>query len=244
MEATLAVLLGSAVTIGVIHTAIGPDHYLPFIVLGRAEGWTLRKTLTWTGLCGLGHVLGSVALGALGVALGWAVAGVERLESVRGEVASLVLMGFGALYFIWGLWRGRRGHAHTHIHQDGTVHSHAHHHDGPADQPDHGRAVHEERRHVRGHRRTVWALFIIFVLGPCEPLIPLLMVPASQHSGAGVAAVAAVFGAATVGTMLLVVWLGSVGVGLVRLRTLEPYVHAMAGFAILSSGAVIKLFGL
>jgi ABC-type nickel/cobalt efflux system permease component RcnA len=244
VEATLAVLLGSAVTIGVIHTAIGPDHYLPFIVLGRAEGWTLRKTLIITGLCGLGHVLGSVALGALGVALGWAVAGMERLEGVRGDVASLVLIGFGALYFVWGLWRGRRGHVHTHIHQDGSVHRHAHHHEGPADDLDHGRTAHEEQRHVRSHRRTLWALFIIFVLGPCEPLIPLLLVPASQHSAAGVAAVAAVFGAATVSTMLLIVGLGSVGVGLVRLRALEPYVHALAGFAILGSGAVIRLFGL
>jgi len=238
------VLLLSALTIGLLHTAIGPDHYLPFIVLSRAEGWTLRKTLFWTALCGLGHVGSSVLLGLVGVALGWAVGGVESFEGLRGQIASYALIGFGLLYFVWGLARGRRGHVHRHVHQDGTIHVHAHLHDSPQQGPQHERTHHDGPRHATHHRRTLWALFIIFVLGPCEPLIPLLMFPASQHSLAGVGLVALVFSAATLGMMLGLVALGSAGVRLVPLRSLVRYVHAMAGFAILSSGLLIKVFGL
>jgi nickel/cobalt transporter (NicO) family protein len=39
------VLAGTAASLGLVHTVIGPDHYLPFIVIGRARRWTLRKTL-------------------------------------------------------------------------------------------------------------------------------------------------------------------------------------------------------
>jgi nickel/cobalt exporter len=241
---SLPILLGTAAGLALVHTLVGPDHYLPFIVLGRAEGWTLRKTLWWTLVCGLGHVLSSIVLGALGVALGWALTSMVRFEGARGALASWALIAFGLLYLAWGLWRGRRGdHVHLHHHADGAVHRHRHEHVGVAG-PGHEQRAHEEPDHVRAHRRTVWTLFIIFVLGPCEPLIPLLMVPAAQHSAAGVAAVAGLFGAITVATMLALVALGYLGLGAVRLRPLERYVHAMAGGTLLVAGLATKLLGL
>ncbi len=60
----------TAATVGIVHTLLGPDHYLPFVALARSKGWTLRKTLAVTGFCGIGHVAGSIMLGALGIALG------------------------------------------------------------------------------------------------------------------------------------------------------------------------------
>lgn len=244
-EASLGVLLASAASIGIIHTAIGPDHYLPFIVLGKAEGWTLRKTLFWTAVCGVGHVLSSVVLGAIGIALGWAVGGMEAFEGYRGDIAAYALLGFGALYGIWGLWRGRRGHRHAHIHADGTVHTHGHDH---AKEPaaGHEQAAHEDNEHAAAHRRrrTFWALFIVFVLGPCEPLIPLLMVPAAAHSVGGVVLVTTTFCVLTVGMMVAIVALGYTGLKLIRLAPLERWSHALAGFAIVASGLAIKVLGL
>ena len=49
---------------------------------------------------------------------------------------------------------------------------------------------------------TPWALFIIFVFGPCEPLIPVLMYPAAHANWLAVTAVCLAFGLATIGTML------------------------------------------
>ena len=47
---TLSLLLGTAVGIAALHTAVGVDHTLPFIALGRAQNWTLRKVLVVTAL--------------------------------------------------------------------------------------------------------------------------------------------------------------------------------------------------
>ena len=214
--------------------------------LGRAEGWPLRKALLWTGICGVGHVLSSVVLGAVGMAAGVAISSLEAVEGSRGNLAGLALLGFGALYFGWGLWRGLRGkaHSHAHVHADGSVHTHDHHHDHEAEEPGHGAADHDDTRHSVRHRRTVWALFIIFVLGPCEPLIPLVMVPASRHSVAGVALVCLAYGAATLLVMLGMVTAGYLGTRVVRLRFMERYAHALAGLAILASGLAINLLGL
>jgi nickel/cobalt exporter len=245
-EPSLTVLLVTALGLALLHTVIGPDHYLPFVVLGRAEGWSLRRTMLWTLLCGLGHILSSIVIGGVGIAVGWSVASMEGFEGVRGEIASWAMIGFGLLYMAWGLLRARRGHVHTHVHADGSVHCHGHDHaDGRGDEDRReAGAAHDEDAHVRAHRRTVWTLFIVFVLGPCEPLIPLLMVPASDHSAWGVALVAAVFGLATIAAMMVIVAAGHLGLRLVRLGGMERWAHAASGAAIAASGAAITFLGL
>ena len=92
------ILIITAFSIGFIHTLIGPDHYIPFIMLGKAKSWSIAKTSWITILCGVGHVLGSVLLGFLGVAFGFALNMVERIEAIMGEVASWLLIGFGVAY--------------------------------------------------------------------------------------------------------------------------------------------------
>jgi len=56
MEDSLLVLLISAASIGFFHTLLGPDHYLPFILLSKSRNWSTVKTMFITVLCGLGHV--------------------------------------------------------------------------------------------------------------------------------------------------------------------------------------------
>jgi sulfite exporter TauE/SafE len=102
MSSELLVLIGTAATLGLVHTVLGPDHYLPFIVISRARRWSLPKTLSISFLCGLGHVLSSVVLGLIGIALGIAVSRLEGVESFRGGAAAWLLIGFGFAYFIWG----------------------------------------------------------------------------------------------------------------------------------------------
>ena len=70
MNNTLELLLATAVTIGFLHTLIGVDHTLPFVVLARAQKWSLQRLLVITNLCGLGHVLSSLLLGWVGISLG------------------------------------------------------------------------------------------------------------------------------------------------------------------------------
>ncbi len=88
MGSELGILAATAATVGFVHTLTGPDHYLPFIVLGRARNWSLGRTLGVTALCGIGHVLGSVALGLIGIGLGLAVGQLNIIEGIRGDIAS------------------------------------------------------------------------------------------------------------------------------------------------------------
>lgn len=231
-------MAGTAATIGFIHTLLGPDHYLPFIVIGRARRWPLPKTLFISFLCGLGHVLSSVVIGFVGIALGLAIFRIEGIESFRGSLAAWLLIGFGLAYFIWGFRRSikNKPHQHTHFHAEGVEHEHSH--------------THQEAAHAHIHNEkiktslTPWILFTIFVFGPCEPLIPLLMYPAAEHNIGGVVFVTLAFGVTTISTMLIIIAAASWGVGFIRLGFLERYVHAIAGAMIFISGISVQFLGL
>jgi len=248
IEREIWVLAGTAASLGLIHTIIGPDHYLPFIVISRARNWTLRKTLFVSFLAGLGHILSSVVLGFVGIVLGIAVARLEGVESARGEIAAWLLIGFGMAYFLWGIrwaWKGKP-HTHAHLHEHAEAADHTH---GPDAAHEHVHS-HEKAEHAHPHGEsskvniTPWVLFTIFVFGPCEPLIPLVMYPAARHSTAGVVLVAAAFGLVTIATMLVIITAASWGARFVRLGKLERYSHALAGLMIFVSGLAVQFLGL
>jgi len=237
MSEHLTVLAMTAASLGFLHTLFGPDHYLPFVVMSKARGWSRSRTLGITALCGLGHVLSSVVLGAVGIAMGLAVSRMEGIEGVRGDLAAWALIAVGFVYAAWGLKQAfrDRSHEHTHAHADGVEHVHVHtHHSG----------------HTHAHPGediadiTPWVLFTVFVLGPCEPLIPILMVPAAQHSVFGVVAVATIFSTATILTMLGMVTLALAGVDRLPMAQLERFSHAIAGTTIGLCGVGIVFLGL
>ena len=94
------------------------------------------------------------------------------------------------------------------------------------------------------HALTAWSLFIIFTLGPCEPLVPLLLIPAGDLGAMPVALVAGAFGVTTIATMSALVTLGYFGLKLPSLRRLEAHTHTLAGLAIAGSGLAIQLLGI
>ncbi len=95
---------------------------------------------------------------------------------------------------------------------------------------------------VSGKRNlTPWVLFIIFVFGPCEPLIPILMYPAAAESLWAVFMIAAVFGLVTIATMMGVVLTSTFLIDLLPSRGLDRYSHALAGAAIFLCGLAIHL---
>ncbi len=239
MSSSATALLLTAVSLGIVHTALGPDHYVPFAAMARAGRWSLRRTLLVTFLCGLAHVASSVVLGLLGVCLGWMLSGLEWLESTRGEVAGWLLIGFGLAYLSWGMVQAvrNRPHCHWHMHADGTFHCHEHIHDA-------------EHLHVHeppfddprdANWLTAWVLFVIFAFGPCEPLIPLLIYPAAQAQPWLVVAVVVAFSVATLAVMLAAVSALSWGLQRISWVPLERFSHALAGAAVLVCGVLIQL---
>ena len=230
------ILLLTAASIAFLHTILGPDHYIVFTAMGKARGWSLPKTLRVTVLCGIGHVLSSVIIGAVGLMLGAQLLSLESIEGLRGDVAGWALLAFGLMYLAWGLRQAGRTHRHTHIHaHDDLVHVHEHNH-------------HRDHLHVHDEPSrtsiTPWAIFIIFVLGPCEALIPLFMYPAAQQSGWLVVAVAVVFGLVTLMTMVAAVALTTAGLNRLKLPALGRWEHAVAGASVAACGGAITFIGL
>ena len=234
----ITVLALTAASLGFVHTILGPDHYIPFIAMARAGKWSTIKTTLITIACGAGHVLSTVLLGAVGIVMGIAVGELEFIESARGEIAVWLLMGFGFMYLLWGLKKAYRNkpHTHYHSHSDGEVHVHKHVH--------HSDHTHVHEKENNGKSLTPWILFTIFIFGPCEVLIPMLMYPAATESTIGMVVIVTVFGITTISTMLAIVLITLYGIKFVRLGKLERYTQALAGAMILLSGATIAVLGL
>lgn len=236
MEGSTILLAGTAVTIGFVHTLIGPDHYLPFIVMGEARKWSIRKTMLITFLCGVGHVLSSIVVGFIGIAAGISLAKLEFLEGFRGNIAAWLLIAFGLVYMLISLRKvyRKRKHVHPHAHGDGNTHEHEHDHFSG-----------HTHVHMAGRKNlTPWILFLIFVLGPCEPLIPILMYPAAENNMSGVVLVSLLFSAVTIATMMSVVLAFRLGLSRINLKPLERYVNVIAGATIAVSGLAIQFLGL
>lgn len=215
MTDPLLILLFSAVSLGVFHTAIGVDHTVPFVVLARARKWTLSRTLFITLACGLGHVLSSVLIAALGLGLGIAGGQLLALEETRGAWAAWCLVGLGLSYAGIALFQLSRR--------------------APSDPEP-----------KQSHLLT--ALFLVFTLGPCEALLPLLTASGLSLSLFEGVLVALTFSASTIGTMLSLVALGYVGTSFSALRdklaVVGGHAHVVSGLAMALCGLGIKFLGL
>lgn len=236
MPSTFPVLLASAASLGVLHTALGIDHSLPFVVLAKTRSWSLRKTWLVTSVCGVLHVLSSVLIAGLGLGLGVAVGRLSWIESARGNVAAWLLVGFGLAYATIAFWKTRaqkaelRGHGHSH--------------------PDAWQKLSERAERISlPAQHLMPALFVIFALGPCEALLPLLTASGIALTWTHATLVAVLFSCATVLTMLGLVTLGYMGLSVAErkikwLIQLEPHAHALAGLSLALSGLTIQWLGI
>lgn len=227
MNAPLLALLLSAVGIATVHT-LAPDHWAPFAALARAQGWSRRRLIGVTLTAGLGHVGSSIAIGVAGIGLGWALSIIQWMQEQRGTLSLWLLVAFGFGHAAWGVWRARRWR-HAHVH--GTeLHTH-----------EEGGRAHAHRDGVRG--LSSWTLFVIFVLGPCEALVPL-MFAAVPLGPLAVLATSLAFSGATVATMTVLSVLASAGFSLVRGEAFERHLQLLTGTAIGGTALLVLALGI
>jgi hypothetical protein len=232
MDSTLTTLILSAITISCLHTATGPDHYLPFIVLSRSKKWNLPKTIAWTIVCGLGHILSSVVLGLIGVLVGWQLSRLSMFQDIRGNVSGWCLLLFGLVYLVWGLRKAylNKPHKHFEVYNNEDIYVYEH---------KHGEVVAPQNR----IRITPWILFAIFVMGPSEPLVPLLFYSGVRRSSLEIIVLISVFAVFTVLTMLVMVLIGCYGYSFFKTEKLERYVHAIGGAVVTMCGTGMVFLG-
>ena len=224
----------TAASLGFIHTALGPDHYLPFIVLSKARNWSVPKTMWITFISGVGHVGGSVIIGLVGIALGISLHKLTFIEESRGNIVALLLIAFGLAYSIYGFYKFLKDGGHHHLPNfliPRSLREIKH------------QVSHSPEGKVDNTKLTPWVLFIIFVFGPCEVLIPMLFIPAVQQSTTGIALVALFFGIATISTMMFIVYLGHFGTSFLKFKSKEKYMHLIAGLVILGAGIGMQFLG-
>lgn len=217
-HATLSAIWIAALLTAVLHTIMGPDHYLPFVAIGKSRDFSLKKTLFWTFVCGIGHIASALLIALVFIYFShWLSAeNFAWIEDNRGNVAAYALIGLGTAYLLWAI-RHRLQHKHDADHRH-------------LPQPDGKKNI------------SVWILFIIFVLGPCEALLPILT--ASGVLGAyAVVTSTVIFSVATIATMLFAVTLCYMGINALRFNRLEKYAHEIAGGTIMACGLAI-IFGL
>ena len=224
-------LLLTAAATAAFHTLI-PDHWLPFVLVGRARGWSIRTTAAVSGFSAVVHTILSIALGVLALRLGQSAARAvgERLE--RGSGVLLVV--FGAAY---ALWASRKG---GHFHPGGAL-LHAENEKAHCD----GQEGSVGSDHLHYHADDAWIrtdagkgaipLAMIVGLNPCVLLLPIMVATADEGAGA----VAAVTLTYSVTTIALMVGLSVAGVtGSRRLP-----VPAVARHMETASGVLIALCG-
>jgi hypothetical protein len=231
LDLTHYALLTTAVATALFHTLI-PDHWLPFVLVGRAQSWTVGKTVAVAGASATVHAAFSIVLGLAMVAFGQVAA--HAFGETLADVSHVLLIVFGLVYAVWA-WRkgghfhpgGNRLHAGMHgagcSGDEGPEHpEHLHYH---ADMP-----LIEDR----AHSHPWWLAFIVGA-NPCLLLFPLLV----ETADAGAAKVTAVVLAYTVPTIVLMVGLSALGVATSRRIPLPWAARQMEA----ASGLLIALLG-
>ncbi len=219
-SATFITLSITAISIAFLHTAAGPDHYLPFVVLQKSRGWSLSRTILLAIVCGFGHVFSSIILGFVGVFLGWQLSEISIFQDIRGEMASWAFLIFGAIYFVYGLWRARKVQPHKHFDvMDDEVYVYEHKHN-------------EAYTLNKRVKVTPLVLFAIFVMGPSEPIIPLLFFSGTHRSPAEIAWLILLFTLTTILTIVSFVLLGNYSYSRIKVDHLDRFSHAIGGFVI------------
>ena len=260
MDAYIGLTL-AGLSVSFLH-AILPNHWLPFVLAGRAQRWSLGKTMWVVTLAGGGHVLITTLLGILIVGAGLAVA--AYVEAWSMPLATSVLILFG-LYYIVRHFRGG-GHGHSHFpgmddHDAGHGHEHHEHDGGDHDHEDHcdedsgeghdqygcSDAGHthndsghdaKERGRLSPDTVAVASLIAMLTFSPCEGFLPIYLT-AWPHGWTGFVLLSVVLAAGTLAGMLVFTGLTYAGVRRLQLPWLERYEHLILGTVLVLLGIAV-----
>jgi len=225
-----SLLLLTAAATAAFHTLI-PDHWLPFVLVGRARGWSARTTAAVSGFSAIVHTLLSVALGLLALRLGRSAAAAfgERLE--RGSGILLVVFGI-----VYALWAWRKG---GHFHPGGSLLHAANEAEGC---DGHEGSAGSEHLHYHADEagKGAMALALIVGLNPCVLVLPIMVATAEAGPGA-MALVTAAYSTTTIALMVGLSVAGVSGVRRLPFPAVARHMETASGVLIALCGAVFLL---
>jgi ABC-type nickel/cobalt efflux system permease component RcnA len=186
-------LLVAAAGVGFGH-AILPDHWVPLAVLGRTRRYPLSRVARLSGLAGVAHVLVSIILGAVIIAVGLQFR--SSVEHAQDTIIGGILIATGIGFLLLEL----TGHGHHHDH-DRDDHQH---HDHDHDDRHHHHHGHEHG-HDHTHRRLSGLAAVMVPFGaaasPDLTILPVFLAATTAGVATAVGSVV-IFAAVTIGTIM------------------------------------------
>jgi nickel/cobalt exporter len=223
MSGTTPALFAAAAGVGVGH-AILPDHWVPLAVLGRARRYPLSKVARLSGLAGVAHVLLSIVLGAVIIAIGLQFR--SSVQSAQDTIIGCLLIATGVGFAFFELTG--RGHGHSH---DGHGHSHEHGHDH-----DH----HHDHAHEERGLRGLAAVMVPFgaAASPDLTILPVFLAATAVGVPTAIGSLA-IFAAVTIGTIVGLTLTATKGGYQVRGQWLDRWGNGITAIVLVVIGALV-----
>lgn len=207
-QPVLISLLGGGFVAAFLHAAL-PTHWLPFVLVGRAQRWSLARVMTVVVTAGLAHIASTAIVGSLIVAAGLALN--AWIGGLLPHLSAALLFIFGAFYL-----------ARASLQKPVTA-------TGPeAELPE--PAVSD--------RAAFWGLVLMMAVTPGEVLLPIYLSSATEGVMALVLLTLS-FAAGTVLGMTLLAALASAGYSILRLERWARYEGAILGVALILIGLLV-----
>ncbi len=201
-------LLGGGFVAAFLH-AILPTHWLPFVLVGRAQGWGLTRTLVAAAVAGLAHIASTALVGSLIVMAGLAL---DRwVEGLLPHLSAVLLFLFGAFYLARAMLRRP----------------------AIAGGPDFETP---EPRVSDG--AALWGLIALMALSPGEVLLPLYLSAATEGLAVLVMLTLS-FAVGTVLGMVLLTGVARAGFSILKLERWARYEGAILGLALIGLGLLV-----
>lgn len=209
-QPVLLSLLGAGFVTAFLHAAL-PTHWLPFVLVGRGQRWTLPQVLTAVATAGLAHILSTAVVGGLIVAAGIAMD--QWISGLLPGLSAGLLFLFGAFYLGKALLRPAIMAG------------------GPS------LALSEP---TVSHAAAFWGLVAMMAISPGEVLLPIYLSQATQGLLV-LSALTLTFAAGTVLGMTLFTVLARAGWSVLRLERWARYEGVILGLALILIGLLVFL---
>lgn len=89
-------LIAGSILLSIIHAAI-PNHWIPVVIIGRAEKWSKKELIGVTAITSFAHTLSTILLGMVIGLIGYKLSNTYHV--ITDVIAPLVLVLMGLIYF-------------------------------------------------------------------------------------------------------------------------------------------------
>ena len=201
-------LLGTGFATAFLHAAL-PTHWLPFVLVGRAQRWNLPRVLGAVSAAGLAHIATTAVVGGLIVMAGLALD--QWISGLLPHIAAVMLFLFGAFYLARATLRRPQLAG------------------GPElDLPEPSVS----------HTAAFLGLVVMMAVSPGEVLLPIYLSQATEGLLV-LGALTVAFAAGTVAGMAVFTLLARAGWSVLRLEHWARYEGAILGVALILIGLLV-----